>query len=83
MPKPGDGYGSAHRRERAKWKRIVDAGLAYCCLCGKPIPPGAPFHLDHTPDRTGYRGAACPYCNTADGGRRRHQKSRPPNRWVI
>lgn len=64
------GYGAAHKREREKWRAIVDAGRAHCCLCGKHIAPGSEFDLDHTPDRTGYRGAACPRCNRADGARR-------------
>jgi hypothetical protein len=64
------GYGAGHQRERKKWRAIVDAGNAHCCLCGTWLPPGAPFDLDHTPDRTGYRGAACPSCNRSDGASR-------------
>jgi hypothetical protein len=32
---------------------------------------GDDVHLDHTPDRRGYRGLACAKCNTSDGGKRR------------
>lgn len=64
------GYGAEHQRERKKWRAIVDAGRAYCCLCGAWLEPGSAFDLDHTPDRTGYRGAACPSCNRSDGAKR-------------
>lgn len=69
------GYGAAHRRERLKWKPIVDAGGATCCLCGFGIDPGTPWHLDHTPDRTAYRGPAHASCNIRDGAKRGNQRS--------
>jgi hypothetical protein len=61
------GYGAEHKRERAKWKPMVDRGEIDCCLCGDPIEPGSAWHLDHTPDRTSYRGAAHASCNVKDG----------------
>lgn len=64
------GYGAEHKRERARWARIVERGEATCCLCGQPIVPGVKWHLDHTPDRTGYRGPACASCNVKDGAKR-------------
>lgn len=64
------GYGKEHREERARWKPIVDAGQAYCCLCHHWIEPGTKWHLDHTPDRTAYRGVAHFGCNTKDGASR-------------
>jgi len=79
VPKPQ--YGAAHQRERAKWKRIVDTGQATCCLCGKWIPPGAAWDLDHLPGTDQYRGAACQRCNRADGGKRRHRKAQ--KRWMF
>lgn len=76
MPSKGStnarGYGKAHRdiRERT-WARRVQTGTTRCCLCGELIRPGAPWHLDHTPDRQGYRGAAHASCNSSDGAKRR------------
>jgi hypothetical protein len=64
------GYGKAHREERARWKPIVDNGQAVCCLCGQWIEPGTEWHLDHTEDRTGYRGASHASCNRRDGATR-------------
>jgi hypothetical protein len=57
------GYDAAHRRERARWRKIIDAEGADCSRCGRPIHPGQPFHLDHTADRTGYLGASHAACN--------------------
>lgn len=64
------GYGKEHRLERAKWKPIVEAGKTNCCLCGFWIEPGTKWHLDHTEDRTGYRGVAHAACNVRDGASR-------------
>lgn len=74
-----------HRDERAKWKVLVELGGANCCLCGYPIAPGGAFHLDHTPDGTGYRGAAHPRCNVVDGARRgrARQGNHKPRRDVL
>lgn len=66
-------YGAAHRRERKRWKTLVDQGHAHCCLCGTWLPPGSEFDLDHLPGTDTYRGAACPSCNRSDGARRREQ----------
>ena len=68
------GYGAAHQRERAKWKPTVEAGNADCALCHDPIEPGSEWHLDHTPDRQGYRGPAHASCNRKDGARRGRAK---------
>jgi hypothetical protein len=70
------GYGEEHKKLRARVKRAVDAGGVSCCICGLPIPPFSDFHLDHTPDRTSYRGAAHPWCNTSDANRRRAGRAR-------
>jgi hypothetical protein len=64
------GYGVAHQKARSAWKVRVEAGVVDCCLCGYWIEPGTPWDLDHTPDRTGYRGAAHSSCNRRDGARR-------------
>ena len=64
------GYGAAHAKERRRWKPIVERGEATCCICGYAIDPGTSWHLDHTEDRTGYRGVAHAECNIRDGARR-------------
>lgn len=62
------GYGQAHRLERKRWARIVDAGEATCARCGERISPIDPrgWHLDHDdndPSRTTYIGASHAICN--------------------
>jgi hypothetical protein len=65
------GYGTHHQRMRKAAKALVDAGGVNCCRCGKPIPPGAPFDLDHSDeDRTKYQGVSHPACNRAAGARK-------------
>lgn len=86
MPKPQ--YGTKHQAERLKWKRVVDAGQASCCLCGEWITPGQPWDLDHLPGTDEYRGAACRRCNRSDGATRgnRARGAQSPTsgrRWVL
>jgi hypothetical protein len=70
------GYGAEHRKARAEWKSIVDAqGGIDCCLCGGWIGADEKWHLDHTPERDGYRGAAHPHCNVRDGASRGARRS--------
>lgn len=62
------GYGSPHRKLRTE---LIPAAIGTPChLCGQPIRPGQDVALDHTEDRTGYRGIVHLTCNAADGGRR-------------
>lgn len=66
------GYGYQHQRERARLKRIVDAGQAYCCqpVCLMPdrwIKPGTPWALGHNDDRTAWIGPTHEVCNQRDG----------------
>lgn len=61
-------YGTEHRRLR---QQLLP--LAYgnpCPLCGAVMEHGQPLHLDHTEDRTGYRGMVHARCNILDGARR-------------
>lgn len=71
MPSPGSttsrGYGHRHQQERRRWEAIVKAGKATCTRCGHPIPPDAPWDLDHSDDRTRYLGVACRSCNRRAG----------------
>ncbi len=64
------GYGAEHERIKRMWQARIDHGETVpCSLCGKPVT-GTGWHLDHTPDRTAYRGPAHAGCNTSDGGKR-------------
>ena len=67
------GYGAEHQRARAKaMARLKRDGVGVCCIGGEPIYPemGRQLHLDHTPDRQGYRGLACAEHNVRDGAKR-------------
>ena len=79
------GYGSAHQRERAKWKPIVEAGQANCWRCGKWLHPLLPWDLGHVDgDRTRYAGPECRKCNrgtAAARGNRSRARKRPRYEW--
>jgi len=62
------GYGTTHKRLRAKL--LPTAYGTPCPLCGDPMWPHQDLHLDHTPDRKGYRGIVHATCNTSDGATR-------------
>jgi hypothetical protein len=65
------GYGADHKRARAAaLAQLERDGIGICCIGGEPIYPGQRLHLDHTPDRSGYRGLACASHNVRDGARR-------------
>lgn len=67
------GYGAAHVKARAAYMAQLERdGVGVCCIGGEPIYPsmGRNLHLDHTPDRTGYRGLACARHNRSDGAKR-------------
>ncbi|AVO21702.1 HNH endonuclease [Mycobacterium phage MooMoo] len=81
MPSKGTttqrGYGSKHKRERAKWVPKVKAGIVNCWRCGTPIHPNQPWDLGHDDhDRSitigpEHRGKECPAGgNRATAGRR-------------
>ncbi len=74
------GYGVQHQRTRARL--IARAYGQLCGLCGQVMEPGQDLDLDHTPDRTGYRGMAHASCNRSDGARRGNamRAKRPPLR---
>jgi hypothetical protein len=84
------GYGNEHQRLKDKWRPVVDRGDAYCAqpICvmrTRWIPPGTPWALGHTDDRTAYLGPTHARCNQLDGaskgGRtiaaRKHGRHRP------
>lgn len=68
------GYDYQHEKIRA-------ALLPYaygkdCHLCSKPMLPGQTLHLDHTEDRTSYRGMTHADCNRVDGASRGGKRTR-------
>jgi hypothetical protein len=77
------GYGQAHRDARAKaLADLARIGVGVCCIGGEPIYPGQALHLDHLPDRSGYRGLACAQHNRTDGARRgRARQNSSSLRW--
>jgi hypothetical protein len=67
------GYGWAHQRRRQRIADLVEGGQAVCVRCGRRIPPGAEWDLDHSDDRATWLGPSCRRCNraTSSKGRRR------------
>lgn len=77
------GYTTTHWKLRAQWKPMAESGQAQChaiiCLEERDgrtrwIEPGAPWHLGHTPDRTGWTGPEHQRCGASDGARRGNQQ---------
>ena len=67
------GYGAAHQAKRA---RLLAAAYGQpCTRCGRPMLPGQPLDLDHTDNRTGYRGFSHRSCNQQAGGRKGARRS--------
>ena len=62
------GYGSTHQATRKRLKPLVEAGLATCPRCLRPILPGQPWHLGHSDDRTTYTGPEHRRCNLQAAG---------------
>lgn len=56
-------YGTAHRKDRAEWHALVNAGIVQCARCGYRIAPGAAFDLDHLDN--GLSHPSHPHCNRA------------------
>lgn len=66
------GYGADHQRARADLVRQMNAGVTIrCWRCDAVLTPTT-LHLDHTTDRTNYRGPACDACNMHLAGVARH-----------
>jgi hypothetical protein len=70
------GYGNGHKALRERAAALVAAGLATCARCGRPIPAGAPFDLDHSDDRAAYLGVSHTSCNRRAGARKANAKRR-------
>jgi hypothetical protein len=75
------GYNWDHRQARKHALANLIDGTP-CHLCGHPMYRTQRLHLDHTPDRTTYRGLAHAQCNRVDGARRGAQvaNKRQPER---
>ena len=84
------GYGAAHQRARRDALKALQDGDP-CSRCGRPMYRGQDLDLDHTDDRTGYRGLAHRRCNQIAGAkkggritaRRRHPTARAIRTAVI
>jgi hypothetical protein len=68
------GYGYEHQRLRAA---LLPQAYGHHCPhwgidpeCTGPMLPGQPLDLDHTDDRTNYRGMAHAPCNRRAGARK-------------
>ena len=65
-PPAARGYGANHRQLRARYQRVIEAGVevVWCVRCGLQILPGQPFDLDHDDfDRSLYLGPSHRACN--------------------
>lgn len=64
-------YGPDHRKLRADWEPIVEAGGVACARCRRPIKPGSKWELGHNDDWTRYTGPEHRRCNRSAAGRKR------------
>jgi hypothetical protein len=69
------GYGPAHRRERKRYGRLVEADEAHCAQCGDWIAPEAKWFLGHDHKNGGYAGPEHADCGVRERNRR-HAKAR-------
>lgn len=60
----GRGYDASHKRERERWKPLVESGQVKCWRCRQWIQPGTHWQLGHDDrDRTIWRGPEHRHCN--------------------
>jgi hypothetical protein len=69
------GYGRAHKAQRERWARVVEAGAAVCARCGRPIVAGTAWDLGHSADRSGWTGPEHASCNRATSRHRVAQRT--------
>lgn len=72
------GYGADHQRIRRAL--LAEAYGQLCHHCGWPMLKGQALDLDHTADRSGYRGFAHASCNRSDGAKRGNKRRKTPKR---
>lgn len=84
------GYGSAHRRERAKWADLMaeqgylECHALACLMHTRSIGPHEPWDLGHTLDRSGWTGPEHRHCNRKEPQSRvGPTKPRTPRRWQL
>lgn len=68
------GYGYSHQVLRRAL--LPGAYGTPCPRCGERMQPGQPLDLDHTEDRTGYRGMAHATCNRRAGAHKTNAQRR-------
>lgn len=67
-------YGVVHHRTRAEVRKMVEAGMAVCWRCRKPIRPDEPWDLGHVDgSATQYAGPEHRACNRATARRDRRR----------
>ena len=68
------GYGGDHQRTR---REHLDAFIdgQRCPFCDQPMYASQQLDLDHTTDRSGYRGLAHMHCNRSEGAKRGSNKN--------
>lgn len=85
MPSTGSttarGYGAGHQKRRAAALAALVPGTP-CSRCGGPMYRDQALHLDHTDDRSGYRGLSHARCNTSAGGKKSGRRKRRAKRFV-
>lgn len=90
MPRKGStdqrGYDAAHRKLRAHWRPLVEAGGVTCWRCDQPIRPGTAWVLGHVDysNRQLYRGPEHKACSDLSGQQVRQAadpQPRPRTRW--
>lgn len=69
-PVTAEAAASKHAHRLLRLATVALAVGTPCVLCGEVMVDPARMDLDHTVDRTGYRGYAHADCNRRDGGRR-------------
>jgi len=63
------GYGKEHQQRRRTIATSIAAGqIVRCWRCDTILT--SDFHLDHSDDRSAYRGPACVSCNTSLAGKK-------------
>jgi hypothetical protein len=71
-------YGAVHRQLRKRVAREVEAGVAVCWRCRRPINPREEWHLGHADNGRDYRGPEHARCNLSAAGKARAEQLYDP-----